>query len=707
MRSIGFTLKSDFWKNKQRLWTFFTVTALLMSFLAGIVYYWNQRDIPPEEDYIEIFMTDLPANFTRVDVVLAGVYIGSSNHALDLVQPSFDILALQGPEDALQVANGYVPRANHTEVRLAFQSVHVSLNGVSMPLDLPDPVLLIQHDLGLGVHDGSAFLFDINLDESIVATDSGLAFRPTVDALYIHHYGGNDATRVAGNAGGEFRVPVFDKAVPPSKEVLEKETPRAPTNNPFTSIVRTSTPTTSQRFTWNPPTTSSSQPPLTVTDPTLSATTATSNALPIPGDINSIPDDPENPGGWFVRFLPDQQDQEALVALVESSGAQVVFMFGSEPAAYIFATPSQAEALSQVPGVLYVEADQAVVVNMQSSTQAIRLPALQNPLLGIRDAQGNPIDGRGIGVAIIDLGFDGTHPDLQHRLLSSNPAILANYKVESLFTIDLASTDQTSGHGTHVAGIIAGRGVSDPTQRGIAYASSIYGFAIGEGSTTLWPNVALDWLVQNHDSVNPPIKVVSNSWGSGSSYDPESLTTKLIERLVDEGVTVVFSAGNAGGDGSIRATTSQCQIPKEGVICVAAYDDNNIGTRDGSIAGYSSRGQVSDAHSWPDLSAPGSNIRSTRPLFGSNTGFGIVPYENLSGTSMAAPHVTGAAILMLQANPGLLPAEIEEILESTAYKYAQGGSYTASADFRFDGSHYAKGHGLLDVYSAVERAKLS
>ncbi len=709
MRSIGFTLKSDIWKNKQRMWTLFTVSALLISFLAGIVYYWNQRDIAPDEDHIEIYMTDLPANFTRVDVVLAGVYIGAANHSLTLEKPAFDLLSLRGPEGALRVASGNVPRGNHSEVRIVFESAHVSLNGASIALDLPDPVLLIGHALGLGTHDGSAFLFDINLDESIVATDHGLAFRPTVDALYIHHYGGPGSSVIPGGSSGEFR-PIFDLPIAPEKEILSKDKPSiAPAGNPFNSISRGPTTSTSSRFTWNPPTTSTtttSPPGSTASDP-MPETTQTSNALPTPGDINSVPEDPGEPGGWFVRFLPDEEDQAALVALVESTGATVVFMFGSENAAYIFATPAQAEALSELPGVLYVEADQAVVLNMQSSTKAIRLPELQNPLLGLRDAQGNTLDGRGIGVAIIDLGFDGTHSDLQHHALSQNPALLANYKVESLFTVDLATTDQTSGHGTHVAAILAGRGVADPTQRGIAYASGVYGFAIGEMSTTLWPNVALDWLVKNHDLVDPPIRVVSNSWGSGSAYDPDSLTTQLIEQLVDEGVVVVFSAGNGGGDGSIRATTSQCQIPKEGVICVAAFDDYNIGARDGAIAGYSSRGKLSETQSWPDISAPGSNIRSARPLFGQTTGFGIVPYETLSGTSMAAPHVAGAAVLMLQANPGLLPAEIEEILESTAYKYSNGGSYTASADYRFDGSHYAKGHGLLDIFAAVQQAKLA
>lgn len=706
MRAIGFTLKADFWKDKQRLWTFFTVIALLISFLVGIVYYWNERD-SPEQEYVEIYVTDLPANFSRVDVVIAGVYVGADNNSLAVERPAFDLLSLRGPDGALRVAAGYVPRANHSEVRLVFQSVHVTLNGASLRLDLPDPVLVIGHPLGLGGTEGSAFLFDINLDQSIIVTDRGLAFRPVVDALYIHHYGG-ESTAVPGLPGADAR-PAFGDAPSqlPSRQAIEKVDPSPRSTNPFTSTLPPKPTSSSPKFSWNPPTTTT--PPSTADPgPTTPPTTGPSDWLPAPGDVNSLPVDPGDIGGWFVRFVPDEEDQAAMAALVEAAGAQVIFMFGSEPAAYVFANASQARTLSELPNVVYVEADQAVVFNLQSSKQAIQLPSVQDLLFGLRDASGRPIDGRGVGAAVVDLGFDGTHPDLQHRILAPNdPVLLVNYKVESLFTVDLASTDQSSGHGTHVAGILAGRGLGDPTQRGVAYGSSLYGFAIGEVSTTLWPNIAFDWLVQNHAKVDPPIRVVSNSWGSGSAYDPNSLTTRLVERLVEAGVTVVFAAGNSGGDGSIAATTSQCQIPKEGVICVGAFDDNNLGQRNGQIAGYSSRGKLADPYSWPDLSAPGTNIRSARPLIGATTGFGVIPYETLSGTSMAAPHVAGVAALMVQANPDLSPAQIEAILEQTAYKFSDGGSYTASADARFNASHYAKGHGLLDAYAAVQLAQAS
>lgn len=698
-----------FWRNRTRLWTVIVAGLLVVSIIAGIVYYWVERN-QGEQDFVEIYITDLPANFSRVDVVLGGVYVGADNHTLVLERAAFDLLSLRGPEGALRVASGFVPRENHSEIRLVFESVRVQLNGAYIDLEVPDAALTLTHAFGIADFAGSAFLFDINLDDSILVTSTGLAFRPAVDAVYIHRYGDVGATRVDGLPTGssEFvrREPHEfgqEKAERPGGQSVGPAEGKLAPRNPFTSPA----PATSDgKFRWqsSPATSSPSPPPTTSEDPDVTPPTDTEGVLPNPGDANSLPQDPNDIGGWLVRFLPSQEDVDAMAATVESAGGQLIFKFASEPAAYIFATPEQARALSERADVAYVEADQAIVLNLQSSLPAIRLPEVQNPLLGPRDASGAPLDGRGVGVAIIDIGFDGTHPDLRHRLVGPDPVFLVNYKVESLFTVDLATTDQTSGHGTHVAGIVAGRGVADPTQRGIAYASGLYGFAIGEASTTLWPNIALDWLVQNHDKVDPPIRVVTNSWGSGSRHDPNALTTRLVEQLVDAGVVVVFSAGNAGGDGSMAATTSQCQIPKEGVICVAAYDDRNLGTRDGGIAPYSSRGALSEPATWPDLSAPGSSIRSTVPLFGAVTGLNISPYDVLSGTSMAAPHVAGVAALLMQADPGLSPAAVEAMLEATAYEYADGGTYVSSPDARYAGSHYAKGHGLLDSYAAIALA---
>ena len=247
--------------------------------------------------------------------------------------------------------------------------------------------------------------------------------------------------------------------------------------------------------------------------------------------------------------------------------------------------------------------------------------------------RGARIDGRGVGVAVVDSGVDGTHPDLESRM-GGNVKIICSapqFAVTSAtggFTqciapklvVEAEDTDSLSGggHGTHVAGIVAGTGeASDGRYHGAAPGATVYGVSVG---TVLVVENALDglaWVLENHDKVSPAIKVVNNSWGSSyRPYDPQNgpfhkATWKLQEALVAEGVTVVFAAGNSGGNGSTPTTSAECINPTPGIICVANYDDRNTGTRDGVIASTSSRGRTDQPENWPDVSAPGTQIIST------------------------------------------------------------------------------------------------
>lgn len=714
-----------FWESKRKVWGALVVVGMLVvSFIAAIAYYWVQKS-RADEDYVEVYVTDLPADFARLDVTLDGVYVGGQEYPLELRQGRFDILALQGPEDALLVAAGNVPDGDHREIRLVFRSVRGLLNGEYLPIGIPDGVLRVEHDYGLDTSRSRAFLFDLDLEKSLQMTESGLVFRPTVGALYIHDYDTDRQTSVlspgAGNASAPpGAAPRFASGEPPAKQDLSQGSPSGRAKQPFQWTTPTSSPE-SRKFNWNPPpeeyrapgsnesgggqNTTSPGPTDALGSylPETGGAAGNGSGLP-PTDLLGATPQPLPPPtlGWFVQYVPDSASGSSAPAFlaIESAGGEILYTFGSVPAAYVLATVAEAEAISKLPQIQYVENDRPVVLNLASSKAAMRLPELLNPATGLRDPSGNLLDGRGIAVAVIDVGVDGTHPDLPHWTLNpANPLLVGNIKVESLFTVDLPTTDQTSGHGTHVTSILAGRGVTDPTLAGVAPGVRVWSLAIGEVQTTLWPNQALDWVVQNHNQVNPPIKVVTNSWGSGSSYDPNSVTTRLVNQLVAAGVTVVFAAGNSGGDGSFATTTSQCQIPTAGVICVAAYDDRGQGTRDGGIASYSSRGRIANPASWPDLSAPGHRILAARPIAGAVTGVGLLnAYVELDGTSMAAPHVAGAVALVLQARPGLSPAQVEAILENTAYKYADGGAYGASG-------HHAKGAGLVDVYTAVQAAK--
>ena len=371
--------------------------------------------------------------------------------------------------------------------------------------------------------------------------------------------------------------------------------------------------------------------------------------------------------------------------------------------------------------VEYLEPNSRIEYHTDTSHEATRGNAV---LKGAIKVRGRKIDGRGIGVAVVDSGVDGTHPDLVDRMggnvriVCTRPGFLIGTVTECggpKQAVALEDTDSAAlgGHGTHVAGIVAGTGAaSDGKYHGAAPGATLYG--VGMGTVLLVENAldGLRWVLDNHDRVTPRIRVVNNSWGSG--YDPENYgdpqttaLTKMIELLVDEGVTVVFSAGNSGGDGAEATTSLECTIPKPGVVCVANYDDADLGRRDGSISTGSSRGLATDPSTWPDVSAPGSTITSTcRATLPVCNFFGGGPrpetyYATLSGTSMAAPHVSGIVAQLLQADPSLTPAEIEDVLEDTALKFDWGARYGRDPRNRDDSSSFEKGHGLVDVLAAI------
>src|SRR3954469_18412572 len=162
------------------------------------------------------------------------------------------------------------------------------------------------------------------------------------------------------------------------------------------------------------------------------------------------------------------------------------------------------------------------------------------------------VDGRGVRVAIVDSGVDGLHPDLEQR-------VVRNVKVvEDLFTNQPAAavecptsctTDTTNGHGSHVAGIVAGDGTaSSGYHMGIAPGADIVGYSAGDGDSILWALAAFDDILA-HPELN--IRAVNNSWGPANldgslRADFTDEIHQATKKLHDAGVTVVFAAGNDG-----------------------------------------------------------------------------------------------------------------------------------------------------------------
>jgi serine protease AprX len=143
---------------------------------------------------------------------------------------------------------------------------------------------------------------------------------------------------------------------------------------------------------------------------------------------------------------------------------------------------------------------------------------------------------------------------------------------------------------------------------------------------------------------------------------------------------------------------------------VASYDDLGTGTRAGTVSDFSSRGAVADPATYPDISAPGSDITSScRPyLVICSTGLDphngpgpldIATFNTISGTSMATPHVVGIVAQLAQVAPGATPAQIEDALKATAHPFTDGAPYSTGGPYP---TSVDKGTGLVDAYAAAQ-----
>ncbi|MFP5334430.1 MAG: S8 family serine peptidase [Actinomycetes bacterium] len=432
-----------------------------------------------------------------------------------------------------------------------------------------------------------------------------------------------------------------------------------------------------------------------------------------------------------VDVLVHGTDIAAATAAVEATGMQLVTTFDRVGVAVARGTRAQVEAAGTQPGVTYLEGNTPIELTLDTSNTATRGAEAVRTRTG---ADGLPLDGSGVSVAVIDSGIDPLHPFFRNEDGSS--AVVANLKSACLLdesttdcvvrVPDALDTDTTSvgGHGTHVSGIVAGRPTTllDGTRlQGAAPGASLVSISTGAVLFIVGADAALNWVLENHQAPCgagvpaaecPPIKVTNNSYGpiGGGEFDPRSATVKLQRALVAEGVVTVWAAGNDGGDGSESLTNPPGQDPTGGILSVASYFDEGTGTRDGQISDYSSRGDARDASTWPDISAPGEDIESscrpTMPIcmtgLAPNNGPGLLDvgtFNTISGTSMAAPHIAGIAAQLFQANPTATPAQVEDALKSTAYRYADGAAYTSVNGFT---TSFDKGTGLVDVIAAVD-----
>jgi subtilisin family serine protease len=432
-----------------------------------------------------------------------------------------------------------------------------------------------------------------------------------------------------------------------------------------------------------------------------------------------------------VTVLVHGTDAAAARDAVAASGMRTVTEFERIGVVVAAGTAAQAEAVRGEPGVIYLEGNSPIEFAQETSNTATRGAEAVATLTG---ADGQPLDGRGVSVAVIDSGVDPTHPYL--RDADGGSAVVASLKslclVEASTSPDcvvpvptVVDTDTLAvgGHGTHVSGIVAGRPttLSDGARlQGAAPGASLVSISTGAVLLIVGADSALNWVLENHEhpcgagvpvDVCPPIRVTNNSYGptGGGDFDPNSATVKLQRALAAEGVVTVWAAGNDGGDGSASLTNPPGQDPTGGIISVASYSDQETGTRDGVVSEFSSRGAAADPSTWPDVSAPGDTITSSCRLYLPICATGLDPrngpgpldvgtFNTISGTSMAAPHVAGIVAQLFQADPAATPAEIEAALTGTAHRFSDGAAYTTVGGRT---TSFDKGAGLVDVVAAV------
>jgi serine protease AprX len=314
------------------------------------------------------------------------------------------------------------------------------------------------------------------------------------------------------------------------------------------------------------------------------------------------------------------------------------------------------------------------------------------------------VSGSGVGVAVVDSGVKNV-PDLKNSgLLGTRLAANVNFSPDSL------SADDTCGHGTHVAGILAGNGYKSSsaacfrTFYGIAPQASIVNVRVldskgaGKVSQVL---AGINWIVLNRALYNIRIMNLSIGHEVGESYKTDPLCL-AVETAWKSGIFVVVAAGNTGranvdpvsGLDNEGFGTNYGSVQSPGndpyVITVGAMKKGESGRTSDTIATYSSRGPSRlDFIVKPDIVAPGNRIISTnaaggfldatyRTTYGikwtqymttTNTGYST-DYFKMSGTSMAAPVVAGAAALLLEKYPSLTPDSLKARLMATADKWA-------------------------------------
>ncbi|WBB67655.1 S8 family serine peptidase [Micromonospora sp. WMMD812] len=278
------------------------------------------------------------------------------------------------------------------------------------------------------------------------------------------------------------------------------------------------------------------------------------------------------------------------------------------------------------------------------------------PQVGAPAAWAKGLTGTGTTVAVLDTGIDANHPDLAGRVVHSKD-----------FS-GKGSVADGHGHGTHVASTIAGSGAgSEGRHQGVAQSATL---AVGKvlddfGSGSFDAIIAgMQWA-----AVDAQARVVNMSLGGPITDGTDPLSDAVNTLTREHGTLFVVAAGNEGADEAVSTPAAA-----DAALAVASVDKSD------ELSPFSSRGpRLGDGAAKPEIAAPGGGIVAARPG-------GVPPlgtpvgdaYQQLDGTSMAAPHVAGAAALLVQQHPDWTADRLKSALMSTAVEASAGTSAVGS-----------------------------